>query len=111
MTFEDAASKALAVREERDWAQFHNPKDLAISISLEASELLEAFQWSGSDLEVARKRGAMVEELADVAIYCIYLADALGVGLADAVSAKIDANTEKYPADKSRGSSRKYTEL
>ena len=60
MTFEDAASKALAFREERDWAQFHNPKDLAISISLEASELLEAFQWSGSDLEVARKRGAMV---------------------------------------------------
>ena len=111
MTFEDAASKALAFREERDWAQFHNPKDLAISISLEASELLEAFQWSGSDLEVARKRGAMVEELADVAIYCIYLADALGVGLADAVSAKIDANTEKYPADKSRGSPRKYTEL
>ena len=111
MTFEDAASKDLAFREERDWAQFHNPKDLAISISLEASELLEAFQWSGSDLEVARKRGAMVEELADVAIYCIYLADALGVGLADAVSAKIDANTEKYPADKSRGSSRKYTEL
>ena len=111
MTFEDAASKALAFREERDWAQFHNPKDLDISISLEASELLEAFQWSGSDLEVARKRGAMVEELADVAIYCIYLADALGVGLADAVSAKIDANTEKYPADKSRGSSRKYTEL
>ena len=111
MTFEDAASKALAFREERDWAQFHNPKDLAISISLEASELLEAFQWSGSDLEVARKRGAMVEELADVAIYCIYLADALGVGLADAVSAKIDANTEKYPADKSRGSSRKYTEI
>lgn len=111
MTFEDAASKALAFREERDWAQFHNPKDLAISISLEASELLEAFQWSGSDLEVARKRGAMVEELADVAIYCIYLADALGVGLADAVSAKIDANTEKYPSDKSRGSSRKYTEL
>ena len=111
MTFEDAASKALAFREERDWAQFHNPKDLAISISLEASELLEAFQWSGSDLEVARKRGAMVEELADVAIYCIYLADALGVGLADAVSAKIDVNTEKSPADKSRGSSRKYTEL
>ena len=111
MTFEDAASKALAFREERDWAQFHNPKDLAISISLEASELLEAFQWSGPDLEVACKRGAMVEELADVAIYCIYLADALGVDLADAVNAKIDANTEKYPADKSRGNSRKYTEL
>ena len=50
MTFEDAAEKALAFRDERDWAQFHNPKDLAISISLEAAELLEVFQWSGSDL-------------------------------------------------------------
>ena len=92
MVFEDAARKALAFRDERDWAQFHNPKDLAISISLEAAELLETFQWSGTDLEVAKKREAMVEELADVAIYCIFLASELGVDLADAVSAKIDAN-------------------
>ena len=111
MTFEEAAEKALAFREERDWAQFHNPKDLAISINLEAAELLEAFQWSGADLEATRKRGRMAEELADVAIYCIYLADALGVDLADAVNAKIDANAEKYPVDKARGNSRKYTEL
>ena len=111
MRFEDAASNALAFREERDWGQFHNPKDLAISISLEASELLEAFQWSGTDLEVASKRDEMVEELADVAIYCIYLADALGVDLADAINAKIKANAEKYPVEKSRGSSRKYTEI
>lgn len=111
MTFEDAASRALAFREERDWMQFHNPKDLAISISLEAAELLENFQWSGANLEVSDKRDAMTEELADVAIYCIYLADALGINLADAVSAKIDANAEKYPVDKARGSSRKYTEL
>ena len=55
MTFEDAAEKALAFRDERDWAQFHNPKDLAILISLEASELLEVFQWSGSDLEAPGK--------------------------------------------------------
>lgn len=57
MVFEDAARKALAFRDERDRAQFHNPKDLAISISLEAAELLETFQWSGTDLEVAKKRG------------------------------------------------------
>lgn len=111
MTFEDAAKKALEFRDERDWAQFHNPKDLAISISLEASELLELFQWSGSDLEVPGKASRAREELADVAIYCIYMADALGADLASAVSDKIDANSKKYPADKARGNARKYTEL
>ncbi len=111
MTFEEAAAKALAFREERDWAQFHNPKDLAISISLEASELLETFQWSGEDLEVSGKRDHMADELADVIIYCIYLADATGIDLAKAVDEKIDINASKYPAEKSRGSSRKYNEL
>lgn len=111
MEFEDAAAKALAFREERDWEQFHNPKDLAISISLEAAELLEAFQWSGADLEARKKQGDMAEELADVIIYSIYLAEALGVSLPEIVSAKIDSNAEKYPVDKSRGRSLKYTEL
>ena len=74
MTFEKATVKALAFRDERDWVQFHNPKDLAISISLEAAELLEAFQWSGADLEVTKKRDHIAEELADISIYCIYLA-------------------------------------
>lgn len=111
MNFEEATAKALAFREERDWSQFHNPKDLALSICLEAAELLEVFQWSGADLEVTPKADKAREELADVAIYCIYMADRLGVDLADAVSDKIDANSEKYPVEKSRSSSRKYTEL
>lgn len=111
MVFEDAARKALSFRDERDWARFHNPKDLAISISLEAAELLETFQWSGADLEAAEKREAMVEELADVAIYCIFLASALGVDLPGAISAKIDTDAVKYPVDKAYGNSRKYTEL
>lgn len=111
MTFEDAAAKAREFRDERNWAQFHNPKDLAISINLEASELLETFQWSGEDLSVHTKHGHMIEELADVAIYCIYLADALNIDLATAVSDKIDTNANKYPSDRSRGTSRKYTEL
>ena len=111
MTFEDAAMKARAFRDEREWRQFHNPKDLAISISLEASELLETFQWSGDDLSVPAKQGCMAEELADVAIYCIYLADVLDVDLAKAVNDKIDENARKYPIDKSKGTSRKYTEL
>ena len=111
MLFEEAAQKALAFREERDWAQFHNPKDLAISISLEAAELLETFQWSGADLEAPDKRSAMTEELADVVIYCTYLADALKIDLAESISKKIDANAQKYPVSKSRGNSKKYTEL
>ena len=85
MNFEEAIKKTLAFREERDWAKFHNPKDLAISVNLEAAELLEIFQWSGSDLVVSAKTDKAKEELADVVIYCIYLADALGVDLAEAV--------------------------
>ena len=111
MTFEDAVAKALAFREERDWMQFHNPKDLAISISLESAELLESFQWSGVDLIVPEKREQLISELADVMMYCIYLADSLDVNLADAVSSKLDVNEKKYPVAKSRGNAKKYTEL
>ena len=111
MTFEEAIAKALAFREERDWSQFHNPKDLAISISLEAAELLEAFQWSGADLCVSDKQSHITEELSDVIIYCIYLADVLDVDLTEVVSDKIDANAQKYPVEESRGNSKKYTEL
>lgn len=111
MTFEDVTAKALEFRRARNWEQFHNPKDLAISINLEAAELLEVFQWSGANLDAADKQESLVEELADVAIYCIYLAKELGVDLADAIDAKIDANERKYPIEKSRGNSAKYTEL
>lgn len=111
LTFEESCTKALAFREERDWVQFHNPKDLAISINLEASELLEVFQWSGADLDVAGKRAQATEELADVVIYCIYMADRLGVDLATIVSEKIDADATKYPVDKARGNAKKYDEL
>lgn len=111
MKFEDVQEKVLAFRDDRDWSQFHNPKDLAISISLEAAELLECFQWSGKDLEGRADRSHMTEELADVLVYCIYLADTLGVGIADIVSTKIDLDAIKYPVDKSRGNSKKYTEL
>ncbi len=111
VTFEEVSRDALAFRDERDWAQFHNPKDLALSISLEAAELLEVFQWSGADLDVARKADRAKEELADVLIYCIYMADALGCDLAQIVADKLKANGKKYPVSKSRGSSRKYDEL
>ena len=111
ITFEEAAAKAIEFRNDRDWKQFHNPKDLAISVSLEASELLELFQWSGADLEAARKKPEMAEELADVMIYCIYMADALNIDIPEAIRNKIDKNAAKYPVEKAKGNSKKYTEL
>lgn len=111
MDFETAVERVLALRDDRDWAQFHNPKDLAISINLEAAELLEVFQWSGADVEVADKRGRIEEELADVVIYCIDLADRIGASIPEIISRKIDADERKYPVEKARGTSRKYTEL
>lgn len=111
MNFRDATEKALQFRNERDWSQFHNPKDLAASICIEAAELLEVFQWSGTDLEVKQKFDQAKEELADVLIYCIYMADRLGVDPAEIISDKIDSNNKKYPKEKARGTSRKYTEL
>ena len=71
----------LKFRDDRDWKQFHNPKDLAISISLEAAELLEVFQWSGTDVECADRKEKVAEELADVVNYCVLMADACGLDL------------------------------
>lgn len=98
-------------RDERDWKQFHNPKDLAISISLEAAELLEIFQWSGADVYCVEKTDKIREELADVANYCVLMADACGLDLDEIVQEKIKRNNEKYPVEKAKGRSEKYTEL
>ena len=111
MTFDEVRRDILRFRDERDWAQFHNPKDLAISVSLEAAELLECFQWSGTDLECAERAPRMEEELADVMIYCIMLADRLGVDPVEAMRHKLEQNARKYPVEKARGRSSKYTEL
>lgn len=101
----------LKFREERNWNQFHNPKDLAISISIEAAELLEVFQWSGTDLEKQDKTQAMKEELADIFIYAILLSEKLGVDISEIIEDKLLKNGEKYQKEKSFGTSKKYTEL
>ncbi len=101
----------LKFRDDRNWKQFHNPKDLALSLSLEASELLEVYQWSGADLECQNKRDKVKEELADVLNYCILMADAYKLDLDEIVQAKIKENEEKYPVEKSYGSSKKYNKL
>lgn len=98
---------------ERDWDQFHTPKNLALSLIVEAGELLEPFQWVATggtdeltDLQLLQVR----QEAADVLIYLIRLADKLGIELGDAVKAKLELNRVKYPADLVRGSARKYTD-
>ena len=101
-------SKITSFRDARNWKQFHNPKDLDISISLEAAELLEIFQWSGSDTSASGKEDKIKEELADVMIYCGLLADNMGFDIGEIISDKIDANDRKYPVDKSYGRSDKY---
>lgn len=107
----ETVEKVLKFRDDRDWRQFHNPKDLAISLDLEAAELLELFQWSGTDLVCEEKRDKMKEELADVLMYGILMADACGFDLDEIVLAKLRRNEEKYPVEKAFGNKAKYTEL
>jgi NTP pyrophosphatase (non-canonical NTP hydrolase) len=101
----------LAFRDERNWKQFHTPKDLAISLSLEASELLECFQWSGSDVEAKEKHGQMREELADILIYSVLFADAIGVDIPSIIGEKLAKNGKKYEVSKAYGNAKKYTEF
>ena len=101
----------LKFRDDRDWKQFHNPKDLAISISLEAAELLEVFQWSGSDTSNENKQEKIKEELADVINYCVLMADVCGLDIDEIVQEKIKVNNEKYPVSKAKGKSDKYNKL
>jgi NTP pyrophosphatase (non-canonical NTP hydrolase) len=101
-------------RDERDWMQFHNPKDLAAAISIEAAELLQLFLWK-KNAEIAdctrEKRQQIGEEIADIAIYLLELADNLQIDLAGAIENKLRVNAKRYPAVKAKGKALKYTEL
>ena len=92
---------------DRDWNQFHTPANLAKSISIEANELLECFQWNEDDYDLQ----AVKDELADVIVYCADMLDRLNLDVDEIVNAKMDKNAAKYPVEKSRGSSAKYTEF
>ena len=103
----DEVSKAVVeFTHERDWDQFHSPENLAKSIAIESGELLECFQW-GSEFD----KKEVCEELADVVNYSILLADKLGVRLEDIVMEKLEKNRQKYPVEKAKGKSTKYTKL
>ncbi|MDA9472953.1 nucleotide pyrophosphohydrolase [Enterococcus sp. 5H] len=98
-------------RDERDWRQFHNPKDLAISISLEASELLENFQWKTSEEAKENNQENIEQELADVLIYSLMLASDLGLDIEEIIEKKLELNGKKYPVGKSKGNKEKYTKF
>ena len=108
---QETINQVLKFRDDRNWKQFHNPKDLALSISLEAAELLEVFQWSGSDTVCESKKDKIKEELADVLNYCILMADVCELDMDEIVQEKIKNNNEKYPVEKAKDSAKKYSEL
>ncbi len=98
---------------EREWDQFHSPKNLSMALSVEASELLECFQWLTEEQSKSlnpKQLAAVTDEIADIQLYLIRLADKLDIDIGEAVDKKIIKNEKKYPADKVRGSSKKYTE-
>ena len=114
MDMRDLQTKVIQFRDERDWAQYHNPKDLAISLSLESAELLEVFQWKDAAQVDALKSDSKVrqrvrEELGDIFIYALTLAHEFGLNPEDVILDKVRVNEEKYPADKVRGRADKYS--
>ncbi|MBU1043592.1 MAG: nucleotide pyrophosphohydrolase [Candidatus Omnitrophica bacterium] len=107
-------TKIKQFRDDRDWLQFHDPKNMAISIMLEASELLEHFQWKTKeevDAYIANHRESVQEEIADIAMYLFELSDNLGIDLIAAMEKKLKKNAVKYPVDKVKGSHKKYNQL
>ena len=114
--YDELLRRVLAFRDARDWKRFHTPKDLAISVALEAAELLEHFQWKtpeevAAHLSDPRRRGEVADEMADVQCLLLSLSDAAGVDLYAATLRKLRKAGRKYPVKKARGSARKYTEL
>lgn len=111
---EELIEKLVAFRKERDWEQFHSPKDQAISLALEAAEVLEHFQWKSKE-EVAEylknHKEDLADELADVLVYDIFMCHDQGIDVLEAIENKMTKNAQKYPVDKAKGTSKKYTEL
>jgi len=112
-SYDELRARLRRFVDERAWDAFHTPKDLAMSVAIESAELLEVFQWR--DLQAAdlapEDRARIGEELADVLLYAMLLADKTGVDLLDAVARKLEENARKYPADKARGRADKYDRL
>jgi NTP pyrophosphatase (non-canonical NTP hydrolase) len=112
-TINQTIERIRRIRDDRDWAQLHNPKDMAIAISIEASELLEHFLWKDEqavERRVESRKGDIESEIADIGIYLVELADNLGIDLLAAMEKKITINADRYPTHLVKGSSKKYSE-
>ncbi|MBL4933189.1 nucleotide pyrophosphohydrolase [Clostridium paridis] len=102
----DTIERVRKFRNDRDWSQFHTPENLAKAINIEAGELLEHFLWDNNF-----NKEDVCDELADVFVYCMHMADALDVNIEEIINRKMDKNEKKYPVEKAKGNSKKYTEL
>ena len=110
----EITKKIKEFRDERDWMQFHNHKDMALSLMLEAAEVLEHFQWKSVeevDKHAEQCKEEIAEELADVAMYLFELADNLGINLSKAIKDKLNKNARNYPVEKAKGKHTKYNKL
>jgi 8-oxo-dGTP pyrophosphatase MutT (NUDIX family)/NTP pyrophosphatase (non-canonical NTP hydrolase) len=114
MTIDELQKKVIDFRDKRDWKQFHNPKDLALSLTLEASEVLEHFQWKSAkeiDNYTKSHKGEIAEELSDVLYWVLLMAYDLDINIVNSFKKKMEQNEKKYPVEKAKGSHKKYTKL
>ena len=112
--FQKITKKIIEFRDKRDWKQFHNPKDLALSLNLEASEVLEIFQWRNEDKVreyVKKNKKEIGNELADVLYWVLLMSHDLDINIVEALENKMEENKRKYPIEKAKGKSNKYTDL
>lgn len=113
-TYHELLKKLIIFRQERNWEKFHRPKDLAMAAAIEAAELMEEFLWK-TDEEVAaqinQNRQRVADEIADTTVYLMLLANDLGIDIYEAIDTKMKKNAERYPIEKCRGKSTKYTDL
>ena len=109
--YQNLVNRIKTFCDERDWSQFHDPKNLAISLNLEASEVLELYQWTKDNQLKPERAEKINEELADVLYWLIMLSNHYHIDLVDALDKKMDQNEKKYPIEKAKGNSKKYNEL
>ena len=111
MDFREIEQKVIDFRNERNWNQFHQIKDLLLGLTIEVAELQELFLWKTEEQQTEIDKEKIKDELADIAIFLIYLCRQYNIDLPEAISEKLDKNEKKYPVDKSKNSNKKYTEL
>lgn len=111
MKFEEIEKKVLTFRDDRNWKQFHHIKDLLIGLNIEVSELQELFLWKSEEQQLEIKTESIRDEVADIAIFLIYICKHYNINLLEAINNKLEKNSVKYPVEKSRDSNKKYTEL